>query len=108
MPTGRVTRGEVEVDEGHERGHRVTCVWLEPCARIHPVVKEAIGGFDAAVIGPGSFFTSLMPTPSGRRRGRGPRVGQGAHHPRVEPADRVGRGMGGFYPRAGCGGVGGA
>ncbi|MEZ5289213.1 MAG: 2-phospho-L-lactate transferase CofD family protein [Vicinamibacterales bacterium] len=57
-----MTRGEVEVDEGHERGHRVTRVWLEPCARIHPVVKEAIGGFDAAVIGPGSFFTSLMPT----------------------------------------------
>lgn len=59
---GSVTRGEVEVDEGHERGHRVTRVWLEPPARIHPSVRKAIGGFDAAVIGPGSFFTSLMPT----------------------------------------------
>jgi uncharacterized cofD-like protein len=59
---GEVTRGEVEVDEGHDRGHRVTRVWLEPHARIHPAVSKAIGGFDAAIIGPGSFFTSLMPT----------------------------------------------
>jgi uncharacterized cofD-like protein len=59
---GSVTRGEVEVDEGHERGHRVTRVWLDPPARIHPAVRKAIDGFDAAVIGPGSFFTSLMPT----------------------------------------------
>ena len=59
---GTVTRGEVEVDEGHTRGHRVTRVWLEPHARIHPAVKRAMGTFDAAIIGPGSFFTSLMPT----------------------------------------------
>jgi uncharacterized cofD-like protein len=59
---GTVTRGEVEVDEGHARGHRVSRLWLEPHARIHPAVQQAIGTFDAAVIGPGSFFTSLMPT----------------------------------------------
>jgi uncharacterized cofD-like protein len=59
---GSVTRGEVEVDEGHMRGHRVTRVWLEPPAHIHPAVRKAIGTFDAAIIGPGSFFTSLMPT----------------------------------------------
>jgi uncharacterized cofD-like protein len=59
---GSVTRGEVQVDAGHERGHRVTRVWLEPQARIHPAVRRAIGAFDAVVIGPGSFFTSLMPT----------------------------------------------
>jgi uncharacterized cofD-like protein len=59
---GSVTRGEVEVDEGHMRGHRITRVWLEPPARIHPAVRKAIGTFDAAIIGPGSFFTSLMPT----------------------------------------------
>jgi uncharacterized cofD-like protein len=59
---GQVTRGEVEVDQGHARGHLVTRVWLEPSAPIHPGVKEAITKFDAVVIGPGSFFTSLMPT----------------------------------------------
>ena len=59
---GQVTRGEVEVDKGHSRGHQVTRVWLEPPAPIHPAVKKAIEKFDAVVIGPGSFFTSLMPT----------------------------------------------
>jgi uncharacterized cofD-like protein len=59
---GQVTRGEVEVDQGHARGHHVTRVWLEPPAPIHPSVRNAIATFDAIVIGPGSFFTSLMPT----------------------------------------------
>jgi len=59
---GQVTRGEVEVDQGHARGHHVTRVWLEPPAQIHAGVKAAIGTFDAVIIGPGSFFTSLMPT----------------------------------------------
>jgi uncharacterized cofD-like protein len=59
---GEVTRGEVEVDQGHARGHHVTRVWLEPPAPIHPGVRNAIAKFDAVVIGPGSFFTSLMPT----------------------------------------------
>jgi len=59
---GEVTRGEVEVDKGHARGHHVTRVWLEPSAPIHPTVQKAIATFDAVVIGPGSFFTSLMPT----------------------------------------------
>jgi uncharacterized cofD-like protein len=59
---GTVTRREVEVDEGHDRGHRVTRVWLEPSAQIYPAVRAAIAEFDAVIIGPGSFFTSLMPT----------------------------------------------
>jgi uncharacterized cofD-like protein len=59
---GQVTRGEVEVDKGHARGHHVTRVWLEPPAPLHPAVRTAISKFDAVVIGPGSFFTSLMPT----------------------------------------------
>lgn len=59
---GAVTRGEVEVDKGHARGHHVTRVWLEPPAPIHPSVRNAIAKFDAVVIGPGSFFTSLLPT----------------------------------------------
>src|ERR1700752_661226 len=33
---GEVTRGEVEVNQGHARGHHVTRVWLEPPAPIHP------------------------------------------------------------------------
>ena len=58
---GSQTRGEVEIDAGQSRGHQVRRIWLEPQASIHPAVAEAIGEFDAVIIGPGSFFTSLMP-----------------------------------------------
>jgi len=58
---GTQTRGEVEVDAGQSRGHEVKRVWLEPEVSIHPAVAEAIPRFDAVIIGPGSFFTSLMP-----------------------------------------------
>jgi uncharacterized cofD-like protein len=58
---GTVTRGEVEVDAGQARGHEVRRIWLEPPVSIHPGVAEAIRSFDAVIIGPGSFFTSLLP-----------------------------------------------
>jgi uncharacterized cofD-like protein len=58
---GTVTRGEVEVDAGQQHGHQVRRLWLEPQPAIHPVVAQAIREFDAVIIGPGSFFTSLMP-----------------------------------------------
>jgi len=58
---GSITRGEVEVDAGQTSGRLVQKVWLEPPVSIHPVVAKAIAEFDAVVIGPGSFYTSLMP-----------------------------------------------
>jgi uncharacterized cofD-like protein len=59
---GTIHCGEVEVDRGHSRGHQVRDLWLEPAAHILPVARDAISRFDAVTIGPGSFFTSLMPT----------------------------------------------
>ena len=58
---GQHSRGEVAVDAAQTRGHFVKRIWLEPSVRIHPVVDAAIRQFDAAVIGPGSFYTSLLP-----------------------------------------------
>jgi uncharacterized cofD-like protein len=58
---GSRTRGEVEVDAGQTRGSQVRRLWLEPEAAIHPGVADAIRAFDAVIIGPGSFFTSIMP-----------------------------------------------
>ena len=58
---GSQTRGEVEVDAGQSRGNQVRRLWLEPEAAIHPTVAQAIRDFDAVIIGPGSFYTSLMP-----------------------------------------------
>jgi uncharacterized cofD-like protein len=55
------TRGEVEVDRGQSSGQFVKRIWLEPAAQIHPAVARAIRTFDAVLIGPGSFYTSLMP-----------------------------------------------
>src|SRR5581483_2979676 len=48
-------------DAGQSRGHQVKRLWLEPEVSIHPAVAAAIRRFDAVLIGPGSFFTSLMP-----------------------------------------------
>ena len=59
---GTIHCGEVEVDRAPAYGHGVRELWLEPDAHILPAVREAIRGFDAVTIGPGSFFTSLMPT----------------------------------------------
>jgi uncharacterized cofD-like protein len=58
---GSATRGEVEVDAGQSGGHAITRLWLEPAAQIRSATAEAIASFDAAIIGPGSFYTSLMP-----------------------------------------------
>jgi len=59
---GHVSHGEVEVDAWQAAGHAIERIWLEPAAPIHPAVGEAVRQFDAVIIGPGSFFTSLMPT----------------------------------------------
>src|SRR5712692_1861961 len=58
---GSATRGEVEVDAGQSSGRFVRRIWLEPPVAIHPAVANAIAEFDAVLIGPGSFYTSLMP-----------------------------------------------
>ncbi len=58
---GTTTAGEVEVDAGQAQGQWIERIWLDPPAAIHPSAAEAIRELDAVVIGPGSFYTSLMP-----------------------------------------------
>jgi uncharacterized cofD-like protein len=58
---GSSTRGEVEVDAGQSAGHAITRLWLEPHVMLHDAAATAIDALDAVVIGPGSFYTSLMP-----------------------------------------------
>ena len=58
---GSVARGEVHVDAGQSAGKAVRRLWLEPQVSIHPDVARAISSMDAVIIGPGSFFTSLLP-----------------------------------------------
>ncbi len=58
---GTTSRGEVEVDAGQAVGRAIERLWLDPPVGIHPDVAETIRSLDAVVIGPGSFFTSLLP-----------------------------------------------
>jgi uncharacterized cofD-like protein len=58
---GTRTTGEVEVDAGQSAGSAITRLWLQPDVHLHQAAARAIPQFDAAIIGPGSFYTSLMP-----------------------------------------------
>jgi uncharacterized cofD-like protein len=58
---GTTTRGEVEVDAGQTAGSAIKRLWLEPVVQMHAATGAAIPQFETAVIGPGSFYTSLMP-----------------------------------------------
>jgi len=58
---GTTTRGEPEVDAGQAGGRAIGRLWLDPPVTIHPKVAETIRSLDAVIIGPGSFFTSLLP-----------------------------------------------
>ena len=75
---GTRTRGEVEVDAGQSAGSAIARLWLEPDVSLHHAVAEEIPKFEAAVIGPGSFYTSLLPifltrgAPEALRRVNGP------------------------------------
>lgn len=58
---GSQTRGEVEVDAGQAGGRPIHRLWLDPPPAIHATVAQTIASLDALIIGPGSFFTSLLP-----------------------------------------------
>jgi len=58
---GTKSCGEVEVDAGQSTGSAIARLWLEPEVHLHEAVAREIPQFDAVVIGPGSFYTSLLP-----------------------------------------------
>jgi uncharacterized cofD-like protein len=58
---GRMARGEAEVDAQLNGDHGIDSIWLDPPVHIHRVVAGAIAELEGVIIGPGSFYTSLMP-----------------------------------------------
>ncbi len=58
---GSHTSGEAEVDAGQVDGNPIVRLWLEPEVTLHAAAAAEIPRFDAAIIGPGSFYTSLLP-----------------------------------------------
>ena len=81
---GPTTRGEVEVDAGQTAGHAIVAALARAGGRRSiRRSREAIREFDAAIIGPGSFYTSLMPIFLVQRRARGDAQVQGPGDPRA-------------------------
>jgi uncharacterized cofD-like protein len=58
---GTISRGEFQVDAAQTDGRSIDRLWLEPSVWIHSIVADVIRSLDAVVIGPGSFYTSLLP-----------------------------------------------
>ncbi|MEI6669663.1 MAG: gluconeogenesis factor YvcK family protein [Acidobacteriota bacterium] len=58
---GHITKGENQIDARQTAGHVIEDIWLEPEVSVHGQVAKAVNGLDAVVIGPGSFYTSLLP-----------------------------------------------
>jgi uncharacterized cofD-like protein len=58
---GQVVKGENQIDARQTAGHVIETIWLEPAVAIHCQVAQAVQDLDAIVIGPGSFYTSLLP-----------------------------------------------
>ena len=88
---GTSTRGEVEIDAGQSSGHAIARLWLEPPAQIHRATAALSAASTASIIGPGSFYTSLMPHLPRSRAPETIRSVQGPLSARHEPADRGSR-----------------
>lgn len=58
---GSVYKGETSIDMGVHEGREVSELFLEPVAKASPQVLRAINKADVLCIGPGSFYTSILP-----------------------------------------------
>ena len=58
---GSSARGEANVDAAQAEGKIVERLTLDPSVTAHKPALDAIRSLDAVVIGPGSYYTSLLP-----------------------------------------------
>jgi len=61
---GTILKGEAAIDdpgESHDGTQKINKLWLEPRAQISLEAKKAIERADLIVLGPGDFYTSLLP-----------------------------------------------
>jgi uncharacterized cofD-like protein len=58
---GSISRGETSVDLGIHEGKKVREIFLDPCVRASEDALRAIEHADVFCIGPGSFYTSVLP-----------------------------------------------
>jgi uncharacterized cofD-like protein len=63
LDDGTLLKGEHDIDRPQNgRDRRIVKVWLEPAPRVYSNSRRAIEEADVIVIGPGSFYTSLVAT----------------------------------------------
>lgn len=64
LENGKVLKGEHEIDRPEsERDHnRINKAWLDPTPQIYERARSSIEEADYIIIGPGSFYTSLVAT----------------------------------------------
>ncbi len=63
VSNGEIIVGEHEIDRpAYDRALTIRRAWLQPTPHIYEVAKQAILNADAIIIGPGSFYTSLIAT----------------------------------------------
>ena len=58
---GTIYKGETSIDIGVHEGKEVNELFLEPSAKASSQVLRAISNADILCIGPGSFYTSILP-----------------------------------------------
>lgn len=58
---GDIAHGEVNVDKGLLNGHKIKRLFLDPGTSATPEAIRAIEQADCICIGPGSFYTSILP-----------------------------------------------
>lgn len=62
LDNGDVVRGETNVDvPKYDHRRSITRIWLEPRAKPNPRALQAIETADLVIIGPGGFYTSILP-----------------------------------------------
>ncbi len=62
LDNGDVVRGEMNVSvPQYDHRRMIARIWLEPKATVNPLAVRAIADADLVIVGPGGFYTSILP-----------------------------------------------
>jgi len=63
LENGVIVKGEAQIDKPkHDGNLKIIKIWLEPKAKANPRALRAIKKADSIIIGPGDFYTSVVPS----------------------------------------------
>ncbi len=62
LKNGKIIRGQSKIENSFFKKHKgFTKLFLEPKAKLNPEAKNAINKADVIIIGPGNFYSSIIP-----------------------------------------------